>query len=417
MQLVDLRRAVGDTATRSNAMLAARAKGEAHRSCWVRSYPTSTGPTAEAHRKAWRTAGTIAATGAGIVGARHEQRVFTAVGAVAIRMERTSTMQLSEEQYGEAATGGKTDPVGAPPERTPGATGHVLPGVGLGLAAPSCPDEVNPGHVSDPGSGRDETATRRHARSTLDAALRQRLLNSDPARRCGQVESSLGRRFARRGTVVEKGVVGWKRECPYTADWRIGTALHEAKEFTLALLRRQRDASLDQLGSALRFDPVHAPALQRGQRQRADLVDGRARPQTHGVIVGSITTGAQQSEVIGRARAVRIDRAPLIRTAQALANGRPTARDNGSAFARTRAIRKSIGAHIGVGPKAMAIAAILTQPRRPLVLSGAATAAHLQARPWSVDIDLHRADAAALQGVAENPKPPYWRRQAALAWN
>ncbi len=69
----------------------------------------------------------------------------------------------------------------------------------------------------------------------------------------------------------------------------------------------------------------------------------------------------------------------------------------------------------GVTTDAVALAAVLAQPWRPRVLSGAVTVEQLRANLAAADVELSDDDLAALTASPE-PAADYWRRRAERAW-
>jgi aryl-alcohol dehydrogenase-like predicted oxidoreductase len=68
------------------------------------------------------------------------------------------------------------------------------------------------------------------------------------------------------------------------------------------------------------------------------------------------------------------------------------------------------------GPDALALAAALAQPWAGVVLSGAATVAHLQSNLKAVDLELDQEYLDRLSQWAEAPDA-YWQRRSQLDWN
>mmetsp|Transcript_11397 Transcript_11397/g.36027 ORF Transcript_11397/g.36027 Transcript_11397/m.36027 type:complete len:109 (-) Transcript_11397:2-328(-) len=102
---------------------------------------------------------------------------------------------------------------------------------------------------------------------------------------------------------------------------------------------------------------------------------------------------------------------------EAMANGRVLASSNPAAAARLAPLTQA-AADLGVSPDALALACVIAQPFRPMVLSGAACCDHLASN----------AEAAAASGkvgvvlgglmeaLRQDPEE-YWAERAALGWN
>jgi len=153
-----------------------------------------------------------------------------------------------------------------------------------------------------------------------------------------------------------------------------------------------------------------------------------------GLPIGLTLSGPRQRETLERALAIEVGDRPLwsavqatwnlleravepaLRAAkqaglrvlikEALANGRLAARGAPPAL-------REIGARLGVGPDAVALAAALAQPFADVVLSGAVTPEQLADNVRARDIDGAAID---LPSLVEPPER-YWSERARLPWN
>jgi aryl-alcohol dehydrogenase-like predicted oxidoreductase len=97
---------------------------------------------------------------------------------------------------------------------------------------------------------------------------------------------------------------------------------------------------------------------------------------------------------------------------EGVANGRLTPRGREPVV---REVLDPIAARHGVTADGVALAAVLAQPWADVVLSGAATVAHLHANLRAFDVRLTPRDRDALDGVAEQTDP-YWDHRGDLPW-
>ncbi|HSJ45029.1 MAG TPA: aldo/keto reductase [Euzebyales bacterium] len=80
-----------------------------------------------------------------------------------------------------------------------------------------------------------------------------------------------------------------------------------------------------------------------------------------------------------------------------------------------RGVLDPVGARQGVTTDAVALAAVLAQPWADVVLSSAATVAHLHANMRAFDVRLTSRDGDALDGIAEQTDT-YWDHRGDLPW-
>src|ERR1700731_3777881 len=131
--------------------------------------------------------------------------------------------------------------------RTLGRTGLLVSRIGLGMAALGRPGYINLGHGSDLGVDLGEAAMEARAHDLLDTAWRSEIRYFDVARSYGLGERFLGKWLTERGISQEDVTVGSKWGYRYTANWKVEADVHELKEHTFSMLRRNRRASVSLL--------------------------------------------------------------------------------------------------------------------------------------------------------------------------
>ena len=301
------------------------------------------------------------------------------------------------------------------PTTTLGRGGPTVSRIGLGLAALGRPGYINVGHADDVGGDRSVEGMRDRAHEVLDVAVALGITYVDAARSYGRAEA-----FLSSWSPAAPVTIGSKWGYTYTADWRVDAEVHEVKDHSLATFRRQRAETDALLGDRLSLYQVHSATLDSGILDDEEVLDAlRAEPVT----VGLSVSGPGQSETIRRALAIpdspfrcvqatwnvlEPSAGPALAEAhdagwgvivkEALANGRLTARGD----------RPLVGP---ASSDALAIAAVLAQPFVDVVLSGAATAAHLRSNTRAIDVD-----PADVPTVTPEDSTDYWSRRSALDW-
>lgn len=325
-----------------------------------------------------------------------------------------------------------------------GRTGLEVSAIGLGLAALGRPGYINLGHARDLERDYDVEAMRARAIEVLDAAWVGGVRYFDAARSYGRAEEFLASWLRARGRTPAEVTIGSKWGYTYTAGWQVAAAVHEVKEHSLATLERQLAESRALLGPMLRLYQVHSATLDSGVLDDRSVLERLAGLRADGVAIGLSLSGPEQGATLRRALAVHLDGAPLFDVVQAtwnllersaepalaeahaagmgvivkeaLANGRLTARNLDPVFATRRARLTRVAEQLGCTIDALGLAAALARPWADVVLSGAASVAHLASNlaaldvAWSADLDDELADLA-------EPPPTYWSTRAALPWN
>jgi aryl-alcohol dehydrogenase-like predicted oxidoreductase len=344
-------------------------------------------------------------------------------------------------EFDEAATDRGDD--GMMETRELGRTGLAVTRIGLGMAALGRPGYMVLGHASDLAGGTTVDAMRHGAHAVLDAAWELGIRYVDAARSYGRAEEFVATWLQARGLPPGEMVVGSKWGYAYTAGWRVDAPVHEVKEHTPEQLARQCAESLALLGPNLRLYQIHSATLDTGVLDNAGVIDGLARLKAGGVAIGLSLTGARQADTLRRAMEVRADGEPLFGVVQAtwnvlepsagpalagahaaglgvivkeaLANGRLTTRNHEPAYGRELATLQAQAARLGTTPDALAIAAVLAQPWADVVLSGAATPAHLRSNAAAVDVALDDEARTRLAALAHDPAA-YWDERGRLPW-
>ncbi|MGH3758873.1 aldo/keto reductase [Actinophytocola sp.] len=298
--------------------------------------------------------------------------------------------------------------------------------LGLGLAALGRPAYINVGRGELP-ADRSVDAMRAASWRVLDDAYAAGVRWVDVARSYGRAEEFLADWLAARepaGLTVSS-----KWGYAYVGDWRLDAPVHEVKEHSLARFTAQWAQTSALLGPALSLYQVHSLTADSPLFDDLALQDAlTALP----VRVGFSTSGPRQAETVRRALALERHGSPVFTAVQstwnvlepsvgealaeahaagahvlvkeALANGRlavsPPARVAGLAAAH------------GVGPDAVALAAVLARPWADTVLLGPAGPGQLRSNLAALRVP----EAGDLGELAVEPET-YWRDRAALAWS
>ena len=298
--------------------------------------------------------------------------------------------------------------------------------LGLGLAALGRPAYINVGRGELP-ADRTVDAMRAASWEVLDAAYAAGVRWVDVARSYGLAEEFLAGWLADRAPAGL--TVSSKWGYAYVGEWRLDAPVHEVKEHSLARFTAQWAETSALLGGALSLYQVHSltadsplfddPVLQdalaslpvrvgfstSGPRQ-ADTVRRALALERHGerVFTAVQSTWNMLETSVGPALAEAHAAGAHVLVKEALANGR-LAVDPPAAIAGMAAAQ-------GVGPDAVALAAVLTLPWADTVLLGPAGPEQLRANLAALRVH----GAASLPGLAVEPEK-YWSDRAALAWS
>ncbi|KAA3657017.1 MAG: aldo/keto reductase [Chloroflexi bacterium] len=316
--------------------------------------------------------------------------------------------------------------------------------MGLGLAALGRPGYINLGHASDLHHDYEIATMESNAHTVLDAAWAAGIRYFDAARSYGRAEQFLSTWLKSRNTPLESVKVGSKWGYTYTADWQIEADNHEIKEHSIAVLQRQIGESKILLAPYLQLYQIHSATLDSGVLQNKQVLDKLAQLRADGLQIGLSLSGTKQADTLQRALEIEYDGTLLFGSVQAtwnlleqsvtavlatahnaglwviikeaLANGRLTPRNNMPDFAKKRALLDKIAAEKETTIDALALAGVLAQPWVDMVLSGAATVAHLESNVTAVNLTYDPTSATQLQQLVEPPQV-YWQTRSSLAWN
>jgi aryl-alcohol dehydrogenase-like predicted oxidoreductase len=328
--------------------------------------------------------------------------------------------------------------------RTLGRTGLPVSPIGLGLAAVGRPGYINVGHADDLAGAYAVPDMQARAHAVLDAAWEAGIRYFDAARSYGRAEAFLGTWLQARCDPPGPVTIGSKWGYTYTAAWRVDADVHEVKDHTLPVLRRQIAETRERLGHHLHLYQIHSATLDSGVLDDAAVLDALAALRTEGVMIGLSLSGQAQADTLRRAMEVERDGEPLFGVVQAtwnllersaggalaeahaagmgvivkeaLANGRLTPRNDDPAFARPLGLLTGEADRLGTTVDALALAAVLARPWADVVLSGAATIHHLRSNVAAVDVAWDAEAEIALAPLQSEPQT-YWRERADMAWN
>lgn len=322
--------------------------------------------------------------------------------------------------------------------RALGSTGLPVTAIGLGLAAIGRPAYITAGRDEDLGPDRSIEAMEARSHRLLDAARAAGIRYLDAARSYGYAERFLASWLRSRDVPPGEVTVGSKWGYEYVGGWRMDAAVHEVKDHSLGMLRRQLPESRKLLDPWLRLYQVHSATLESGILADRGVLAELARLRSEGLVIGLSTSGPRQADTIQAALAIDLDGAgspfacvqatwnPLEPSAghalreahdagwgvivkEALANGR-------LAFGRQGLTAlERVAARHGAGVDATALAAVLVNPWVDVVLSGAVTETQVEGNVRAPDVTLDAADLSELATLAE-PPDRYWAERSARAW-
>jgi aryl-alcohol dehydrogenase-like predicted oxidoreductase len=321
-----------------------------------------------------------------------------------------------------------------------GANGPVVSRIGLGLAALGRPAYITSGRDGDL-PDRSPAGMRARTFEVLDAAYAAGVRYADAARSYGRAEEFLAGWLADRGH--RDVVVGSKWGYRYTGQWRLD-GVQEVKDHSQATFTSQLDETRGYLGSAVALYQVHSLTEDSPALGDSALLEALARLRDEGVKVGLSTSGAHQADTLRRALEVTVGQAPLFSATEvtwnllepsvaaaaaeaaqagwavlikeALANGRLAP---GGDAARPGSPLAAAAAAAGMTADAVALGAALAQPWATLVLSGAVSAAQLQANRMALRVGNETGSSrhqALTEQLAENPAA-YWSERSARPWS
>ena len=316
--------------------------------------------------------------------------------------------------------------------------------LGLGLAALGRPGYITIGHGTDVGSSRDRDTMERAAHVVLDAAYDAGVRYFDAARSYGLAEAFLASWLDRREVVIGDVTVASKWGYTYTANWQVDAAVHEVKDHSLSVFRRQLAESREQLGDHLAIYQIHSATLESGVLDDAAVIDALSEARASGLRIGLTVSGPRQADTILRALEIRRGGDRVFDTVQAtwnllergaeaalvaahsagvgvivkeaVANGRLTARGVSGLppIARNALVREA--ATLGVSEDAVAIACALSRPWVDVVLSGATTVPQVESNLRATSLAVSDSTMERLDDLVTD-SATYWRERASLPWN
>ena len=328
--------------------------------------------------------------------------------------------------------------------RTLGSTGLSVSRIGLGMAALGRPGYINLGHGQDLGDDSDAEAMEARARELLDTAWRSEIRYFDVARSYGLGERFLGNWLMDRGISQENVTVGSKWGYRYTANWKVDAEVHEVKEHTLPMLKKQWSESVSLLDGYINLYQIHSATIDSGVLENNDVLEHLARLRDKGIHIGLSVTGTGQAEVLRKAMGIVFDGSHLFECVQAtwnllersagpalsaahaagvgiiikeaLANGRLTDRNDDPDFAPKLTLLREESESLSVSVDALVIAATLAEPFADTVLSGATTTKQLLSNLIGSRIVLDAGARSRLLEIVESPNE-YWAKRRTLPWN
>ena len=287
----------------------------------------------------------------------------------------------------------------------------------LGLASLGRPAYINLGREDALPAVRDVESMRAQCHLVLDTAYELGIRWVDAARSYGLSEEFLSSWLPGHDDVTVSSKWGYA----YTADWRPDAEVHEVKEHSLARFTQQWQETLALLP---RVDLYQVHSLTADSPLFADRALRDAMVST-GVPLGFSTSGPRQADTIRKALELGIfgsvqstwnlletsagealreahDAGLRVIIKEGVANGRLVVEPPQAVAAQAK--------ELGVGPDAVALAAIVRQPWADVVLSGAASPAQLRSNVDALSVDVDLPDLA-------EPAEQYWKTRSGLTWN
>jgi len=312
------------------------------------------------------------------------------------------------------------------------------------MAALGRPGYINLGHRQDLGDDSGEEAMEARAREILDTAWRSEIRYFDVARSYGLGEQFLGNWLTDRGISRENVTVGSKWGYRYTANWKVDAEVHEVKEHTLPMLKKQWSESVSLLDGYISLYQIHSATMESGVLENKEILGHLAGLRDKGIRIGLSLTGTGQGEVLRKAMGIILDGSHLFECVQAtwnllersagpalaaahaagvgiiikeaLANGRLTDRNDDPDFAPKLTLLREESERLTVSVDALVIAATLAEPFADTVLSGATSTNQLLSNLIGSRIALDADARSRLLEIVESPNE-YWAKRRTLPWN
>ncbi|MEC3979383.1 aldo/keto reductase [Amycolatopsis sp. H20-H5] len=305
--------------------------------------------------------------------------------------------------------------------------------IALGLAALGRPAYINLGRVDALPAIRDVAAMRATTYEVLDAAYAAGVRWFDVARSYGLSEDFLGGWLADRA--VSDVTVSSKWGYTYVGAWRLDADVHEVKDHSAARFREQWAQSRDLLGRSISLYQVHSLTVDSPLFADHALHESLASLADEGIRVGFSTSGPAQADAIRRAFELEAAGRPVFTAVQSTWNllepsaGPALAEAHGNGklalvketVANGRLVVEPppalvrIAAERGVGPDAVALAAVFSQRWADRAVIGPSSTTQLRENLLADGMTLNADELAELAAVAEVPQS-YWEHRSCLGW-
>jgi aryl-alcohol dehydrogenase-like predicted oxidoreductase len=318
---------------------------------------------------------------------------------------------------------------------------------GFGLAAIGRPGYINLGHAEDLNNNYSIPSMRAHAHQLLDVAWENGIRYFDAARSYGRAEEFLSSWLRKREIDPNEIRVGSKWGYTYTAAWQVQTpegVQHEVKRHELDVLKKQFQASWNNLSPYLDLYQIHSATIESGVLENEEVMNCLNGLRESGTAIGLSVSGVNQAATIEKALTVKFENELLFSSVQAtwnlleqsatsalqaahqaglnvivkesLANGRLTLRNNVKHFAARKQLLEETAKELNSSIDALSIAAALNQPWATTVLCGAANETHLRSNLKACDIEWSDSLSNQLDGLTQNPQE-YWAERSKMDWN
>ena len=316
--------------------------------------------------------------------------------------------------------------------------------MGLGTAALGRPGYINLGHGLDLKNDYRVSSMKARAHEVLDAAYERGVRYFDTARSYGRAEEFLGLWLKSRDFKNGAVTVGSKWGYTYTAGWKVDAHVHEVKEHSLAMLKKQWEESCSNLEKLPDLYQIHSVTKESGVLKNSAVLNELVRIKKKGTAIGLSVSGPDQNDVIRQAIRVYVDGYRLFDSVQAtwnllepsagealaeakdcglgvivkeaLANGRLTKRNTAAGFEPGMAAVTQAANRMKTTVDGLALAAVFARPWADIVLSGAVAIDHLESNVAAMDVVWDDEVGVLLGGIKE-PAPVYWKHRSTLGWN
>jgi len=325
-----------------------------------------------------------------------------------------------------------------------GHTGRKVSPLGLGLAALGRPGYINLGHSEDLQSDYQVKVMEANTHRMLDLAWDSGICYFDTARSYGKAEDFLASWPKLKKLGPDQVTIGSKWGYYYSGEWKVDANVHEIKDHSAFLLRRQWEESNERLGANLGLYQIHSATNESKVLDNLQVLKYLAGLKEQGISIGLSTSGPDQSKTIRKAINVTISGSRLFDTIQAtwnlleqsatealseahsaglgiiikeaLANGRLTVKNQDPDFKDKIYLFEFHEKQMDITTDALALATVLNQPWADVVLSGAVTPDQLKSNLNALAVQWNEQIASALSFLRE-PADQYWKTRSRLVWN